>query len=184
MSQIDTRIAIIRAAEVIIKTQGLAKLTLSQVAKEAGVSKGGLLYHFPSKEALIQGMLEYALGVFSSYIDKHIEHDKEGGAWARGYIKGTFSPPNSLTGKESASASALVAGSGLNPSLLKPYIDIQQEWIPCLCNDGLDEMTALLIRFAVDGLWLNEALGIKPLNSADRTRFIEHLLLMTRSKEQ
>jgi hypothetical protein len=50
-------------------------------------------------------------------------------------------------------------------------------------NDGLEEMTALLIRFAVDGLCLYEALDIKPLNSKDRNRFIEHLLLMTRSKE-
>jgi hypothetical protein len=50
-------------------------------------------------------------------------------------------------------------------------------------NDGLEEMTALFIRFAVDGLCLNEALDIKPLNSKDRNRFIEYLLLMTRSKE-
>ncbi|GAC1627371.1 MAG: hypothetical protein NVS4B11_24620 [Ktedonobacteraceae bacterium] len=36
---------------------GVKRLTIEQVAKAAGMSRGGLLYHFASKEALIQGML-------------------------------------------------------------------------------------------------------------------------------
>ncbi|MNR29884.1 hypothetical protein D3C85_1473000 [compost metagenome] len=46
--------------------------------------------------------------------------------------------------------------------------------------DGFDEATAQVIRFAVDGLWLNEALGINPLSPNDRNRFIENLLALTR----
>ena len=37
-----------------IKEEGVVKLTLEAVAQRAGVSKGGLLYHYPSKEALIK----------------------------------------------------------------------------------------------------------------------------------
>jgi AcrR family transcriptional regulator len=37
--------------------EGVSGMTLEAVAREAGVSKGGLLYHFPSKEALIGGMI-------------------------------------------------------------------------------------------------------------------------------
>jgi AcrR family transcriptional regulator len=33
-------------------------LTLDEVAKTAGVSKGGLLYHYPSKEALLTAIVE------------------------------------------------------------------------------------------------------------------------------
>ena len=40
-----------------MQCKGVAKLTLEAVAKEAGVSKGGLLYHFSNKEALIEGMI-------------------------------------------------------------------------------------------------------------------------------
>ena len=39
-----------------MQCKGVAKLTLEAVAKE-GVSKGGLLYHFSNKEALIEGMI-------------------------------------------------------------------------------------------------------------------------------
>lgn len=45
------------AAERVVVEAGATHLTLDAVAKSAGVSKGGLLYHFPSKEALVEGML-------------------------------------------------------------------------------------------------------------------------------
>ena len=45
------------AAERVVVESGATHLTLDAVAKSAGVSKGGLLYHFPTKEALLEGML-------------------------------------------------------------------------------------------------------------------------------
>ena len=39
-------------------TSGAVHLTLDAVAERAGVSKGGLLYHFPSKESLLQAMVD------------------------------------------------------------------------------------------------------------------------------
>ncbi|EAE2866200.1 TetR family transcriptional regulator, partial [Listeria monocytogenes] len=49
---------LLTAASEIVKEEGVVKLTLEAVAQRAGVSKGGLLYHYPSKEALIKGMVE------------------------------------------------------------------------------------------------------------------------------
>jgi AcrR family transcriptional regulator len=47
---------ILDAAEELICTRGVAGFTLDGVAQVAGVSKGGLLYHFRSKDSLISGM--------------------------------------------------------------------------------------------------------------------------------
>ncbi|AQX79924.1 TetR family transcriptional regulator [Plantibacter flavus] len=44
-------------AELLIE-QGERAATLDAVAAAAGVSKGGLLYHFGSKEALVDGLIE------------------------------------------------------------------------------------------------------------------------------
>ena len=44
---------ILEAAERVVGDVGAARMTLDGVAQAAGVSKGGLLYHFPSKEALL-----------------------------------------------------------------------------------------------------------------------------------
>lgn len=54
----DKKKSILNAAADIVKEEGVAKLTLEAVAKKAGLSKGGLLYHYSSKEALIKGMVQ------------------------------------------------------------------------------------------------------------------------------
>jgi len=48
----------LNAAEAIVLENGARHLTLDAVASRAGVRKGGLLYHFPTKEALLRAMLE------------------------------------------------------------------------------------------------------------------------------
>lgn len=47
---------ILDAAEDLITAQGVAAFTLDAVAQRAGVSKGGLLYHFSCKDSLISGL--------------------------------------------------------------------------------------------------------------------------------
>ena len=49
-----------------IRRDGAARSTLDAVAAEAGVSKGGVLYHFASKRALIDGLLERWLDDFEA----------------------------------------------------------------------------------------------------------------------
>ncbi|MFA1531395.1 TetR/AcrR family transcriptional regulator [Corynebacterium belfantii] len=46
------------AFEDILISQGENAATLDAVAQKAGVSKGGLLYHFPSKTALVTGLTD------------------------------------------------------------------------------------------------------------------------------
>jgi AcrR family transcriptional regulator len=52
------RDAVLDAFEELLIDVGERAATLDAVAKRAGVSKGGLLYHFPNKEALITATLE------------------------------------------------------------------------------------------------------------------------------
>lgn len=54
---------IIDAAIRVLARQGYAKTSLLDIAKEAGMSKGALHYHYPTKEALIHAVLESACNV-------------------------------------------------------------------------------------------------------------------------
>ncbi|GII98183.1 TetR family transcriptional regulator [Sediminihabitans luteus] len=49
---------VLDAFATILVTQGERAATIEAVAAQAGVSKGGLLYHFASKQALVDGLLE------------------------------------------------------------------------------------------------------------------------------
>ncbi|MCC8180897.1 MAG: TetR/AcrR family transcriptional regulator, partial [Planctomycetes bacterium] len=62
MARKSNRDAILDAAEKVVNKHGLANATMDAVASEAGVSKGGLFYHFPSKREM-----------FSQLIDRHVE---------------------------------------------------------------------------------------------------------------
>ena len=65
-----TRERLLEAAEWLTLRDGVAKMTLDAVSREAGVSKGGLLYHFPTKDALIGGMIERFIERFEGDIEK------------------------------------------------------------------------------------------------------------------
>ena len=43
---------------------GVARLTLEAAAAEAGLSKGGVLYHFPTRDALVAGMVSKIIEEF------------------------------------------------------------------------------------------------------------------------
>ena len=62
MKRADTglRDALLDAAEAVVARQGVANLTFDAVAAEAGMSKGGLLHHFRSKDRLIEGLVTRA----------------------------------------------------------------------------------------------------------------------------
>jgi TetR/AcrR family transcriptional regulator, mexJK operon transcriptional repressor len=53
----ETRAAILRAARPIMLRDGLGGTTLDRVAAEGGVAKMTLYRHFPSKEALFEGLV-------------------------------------------------------------------------------------------------------------------------------
>jgi AcrR family transcriptional regulator len=64
-----TRAALLRAAGSVFAEQGFHQATLEAVAAAAGVSKGALYHHFPSKEQLFLALLEDRLGAGISDIE-------------------------------------------------------------------------------------------------------------------
>ena len=58
MPKPSARERILGSYEVILADRGPVEITLDAVAAHAGVSKGGLLYHFGSKDALRDGLLD------------------------------------------------------------------------------------------------------------------------------
>lgn len=79
----DTRDRILRALRHLLASGGTDAVTLEAVAAAAGVSKGGLLYHFPSKAALYQGLLLQIRGNVEVEMAEAVERS---GA-ARGFLE-------------------------------------------------------------------------------------------------
>src|SRR5690606_2698194 len=68
----NSREKILAAAADVARMSGPGNVSLEAVASRAGVSKGGLLYNFPSKGKLMQALVERYLGEFEqSLIEAH-----------------------------------------------------------------------------------------------------------------
>ena len=80
------------AAEVVVVRQGIANLTLDAVAAEAGLSKGGLLHHFPSKDRLIEAMVVRAAENQRDYYSDAFDARRKGPAAWRAACSTTASP--------------------------------------------------------------------------------------------
>ncbi|HLR68599.1 MAG TPA: TetR/AcrR family transcriptional regulator [Virgibacillus sp.] len=181
MSKNDTRSKILKAAAYIVQSDGILSLTLEAAAKQAGVSKGGLLYHFPSKDDLVAGMVQHPMQNYIDNIEKNVDQDtlQHGrGRWTRSFIKGTFEQSN----PDKHMDAGLMAAATINRDLLKPVQDAYEQWQDHIDNDGLDPINATILRLAVDGLWFSEIFELAPLEDDRRQRVLERLIQLTKEE--
>jgi AcrR family transcriptional regulator len=176
---------ILTAAERVVMRDGVMHLTIDAVAREARLSKGGVLYHFGTKEALIQAMLERLIQYCEREIEAHQQHDAEPGSWTRAYVRKTSDPRLAYPGEADFPRSkevgaGLVAAATTDPKLLEPLRERFQVWQQTIEHDGIDPARATVVRLAVDGLWLAELLGIWSLDGKLRQQVLQELIRLTR----
>ncbi|MEW2356155.1 TetR family transcriptional regulator [Spirillospora sp. NPDC029432] len=141
--------ALLDAAEALLSEQGTQALTLTAVADRAGVSKGGLLYHFPTKEALVQGLVARVIEEFDALVAAH--DDGTPGAYTRAYVEATFEV---LTGEARAYRrwSAIMAAA-TDPELAAPLNEAMARWHGRPAAADPDPVAAMIVRLAAEGLW-------------------------------
>lgn len=182
-SEVSTREKILVAACQLIARDGVSKLTLDMVAQEAGVSKGGLLYHFKSKDALITGMVHHMLDFYTMKAEERVAQEQKEdspGKWTRAFIHATCS----IKQENREIGAGLIAAVANNPELLLPVRQYYQDWQKRLQKDGLDPALAALIRLAADGLWFADLLDLSPPNGNLRSQIISLMFQMSKENHQ
>ena len=166
-----TRDRILQAATDVIKQEGVSSLTLDKVAARAGVSKGGFLYHFGSKDALIVGLLNQVMGVLDHELNVLADGiEASQGAFALAYLDYVREPTKAATD----TAVSILAAAAVDDDLLDSTRATFRRWQDRLCHDdGLDEVGALLARIVGDGLWLIDLFGLAPPTGEERSKVID-----------
>lgn len=163
------------AAERIVRRDGASKLTLDSVAANAGVSKGGLLYHFPNKEALIAAMVTRMLKKFEdAHKEAMMEDPVESGRWTRAWVRSSVGTDGSS--QHENTAAGLLAAVAMNPCLADPMRQYYVEWRAMIANDGIRSEDAMIVSLAADGLWMADLLGFAAPQGAERRKIIERML--------
>jgi AcrR family transcriptional regulator len=172
-----TRLKILDAASKVIMEKGTEAFTLDAVAQEAAVSKGGLLYHFPSKKQLIQGMIESMIARVDATLAEELA--RSGGDFLTAYIRASF---QTKTGPRQISY-ALFAAISNDPDLLEPlrarFFRMQRE----LTAAAATEEQGTLIRLALDGLWFSDLFGFAPPPPELREKMLSALLAVVQGSD-
>lgn len=164
------RDAVLDAFEELLIGVGERAATLDAVAKRAGVSKGGLLYHFPNKEALITAMLE-RLDALAGEDIALMAAAPEGAA---NFFIRTSLWSGSPMDRSFLAASRLAEVAHVEAR--QRFAAIQQQWLDLIAAD-IGSAMAKAVLYMGDGLYLNAMWEGGPASSPDgRQRDVEVLL--------
>jgi AcrR family transcriptional regulator len=158
-----TRHDLIIAAFEVVRKDGTAHLTLDNVARQAGVSKGGLLHHFPSKNALIEGVLRFLLERFEERVNFFYAAEPDGwGRWLRAYVRASF-VEETLTPEIRSVVSMFLE----NPKVLEIVREDTERWMSRFMADEGSEALIRIIQRAADAQWLEVTLMPGSINAED-----------------
>jgi AcrR family transcriptional regulator len=164
---------IVDAAEKVVIKIGAAHMTLDAVAEKASVSKGGLLYHFSSKETLLKAMLERRMQRFKEAQEKKCAEFENGPTREiKAHILSTLGRDR----KTDRIGASILAAIAYNPKLLDPARKDYRRRLDKLIPAELRFERAAVIVLAVEGLRLLELLSLSPFNERQRKKVTEELL--------
>jgi AcrR family transcriptional regulator len=172
-----TKIAILDAASKVILGKGVESLTIDAVAQEAGISKGGLFYHFPSKKSLIEGMINRLISEVDAVLEEELV--KSGGDFLPAYIRASFM----ATAEWTKISCALIAAVANDPHLLIPVQKRFSEMQNKITESSQSPEIGTIIRLALDGMWISDLYGFAPPTPEVREKMLITLLEIAQRKD-
>jgi AcrR family transcriptional regulator len=166
---LENRQLILDVATQLIAEVGLDKVSLDAVAKRANLSKGGLMHHFPRKDALIEELFVRGLEIYTQAIQKEIQN---GCSSQVAYLKVVLNDqPNDV---QKRAMQVLTQVSLYN----EQYRQLMRQWyqenvIPDPAANSPADLAAVLVA---DGIWYAHVFGVHDFLEERREQIV-HLFL-------
>jgi len=174
----SNRSKILDAAIRVIERDGVTGVTFDAVAAEAGVTRGGMMYHFPSREALIAAIHGHLAQQWEASLVESAGKSAAQASASERYVAYARTCAQSATRAEllfmlDAPHAAQAASA---------WDEVLAQWAaPAPAPAAGDDPAALaqfIARLAADGMWVYEALSNAPLPADLRQRVAEQLTRM------
>ncbi|MDV8149485.1 helix-turn-helix domain-containing protein [Arthrobacter sp. B10-11] len=149
------REAVLDAFESLLIEVGERAATLDAVARRAGVSKGGLLYHFPNKEALISALLERMDLLVAGDLDVMAKAPEGAAAY---FIRSSLWAGTPL---DRVFVAATRLAEVAHAETMHRFAAVQRSWLELLAGDVGPAM-AKAVLYMGDGLYYNAMLASGP----------------------
>ncbi len=161
--------------EVLVETNGL-NASLDEVARRAGVTKGGLLYHFASRAALEQELIDR----LKLLVEAEYERMTIAPVGAAAHYIELAEYLHSPLDRASLAVGVLAAQ---NPCAREAFTAIRERYWQILSDDLGDPMLARATMLIADGLYYEATTAGEPFREElDVTQFLRQLIAERRER--
>ncbi|MGJ4945494.1 TetR/AcrR family transcriptional regulator [Bradyrhizobium sp. HKCCYLS1011] len=168
-----SRKAALSAALTIIARDGPGRLTLDAIARESGLSKGGLMHQFRNKEAVLRALLEQQFVHFGEFSKEF--RSKTANSSDQPELATQIATSRELIAQQYSVAQAMLGALAQDPGLLADARAGDAERIAEIKAEASDPDLAVLRWAAARGLALMAMLRISPIAGDDLERLFARL---------
>ncbi|MBN9670074.1 TetR/AcrR family transcriptional regulator [Roseibium aggregatum] len=168
----DSKSDILDAAVEVIRRSGAPGLTIDAVAEESGFSKGGVLYNFPTKDALIKGMVKHLAGQFEVEIAAARERNL---ASSCPTLSAMVDVTEGWLREHRDVAQAVLATKADRPELSEPFVEAKQRLKAAIEAETDSLGKAWAIWSCLEGLHFSEAHCISLFSDQERASVFAEL---------
>lgn len=169
-----SRKAALEAALTIIARDGPNRLTLDAIARESGMSKGGLTHQFPTKEAVLKALLEHQIAYYDDFSRRYLA--ELGATTSQPYLATQLATLRETIAQPHSVAFAILGALAQDPSLLSHTRATEKTALDLVKAEADDPQLALLRWAAARGLALMGMFGLDPLSDRERDALFDRLL--------
>lgn len=157
----STRDRILDALQDLLIDQGERAATLDAVAQIAGVSKGGLLYHFGSKDALVNGLIERVRMLVDADVSA-MRAAPEG--TVEYFIRSSGAEGDDL---DRSFIALTRLAQGTHHDATAALKAAQADWLAVIAETVSDPAAAHAIMLLGDGIYYNSSMGSGTLSATE-----------------
>ncbi|MDK4711974.1 TetR/AcrR family transcriptional regulator [Rhizobium sp. CNPSo 4039] len=162
---------ILDAAEAVILDSNGRNLTLDAVAERAGISKGGLVYSFATKDELIYAALEREVTRFQKAVRQRVGDGSTGPIeLVLAHIEEAFNEDDASTRMAAFLVTALVHA----PGMLEPVRRLYRTLLDPLRSKSREFAEVRQALLAVEGIFLLRGLGFVEVSSDEFKSVLIH----------
>lgn len=169
-----SRNAALDAALAIIARDGPGRLTLDAIARESGLSKGGVMHQFRTKQAVLKALLERQMTHFAEFTSRYMATARE--VSEQPELAAQLATVREASIQPNSAALGVLAAMVEDPSLMELPRAADVEIIKAIKAEASDPDLALLRWAAARGLLLSGLFGMSPLGKDEHQRLFKRLM--------
>ncbi|RDK03189.1 TetR/AcrR family transcriptional regulator [Paraburkholderia lacunae] len=169
-----SRRAALQAALTIVARDGPGQLTFDAIARESGISKGGLMHQFRTKGDVLKALLEHEIEYFENFARNYLAANGE--TKAEPHLAAEIATMREAMDNPHSAGFSILAALVEDPSLLSATRENTAQKVKHIKAEAADPDTALLRWAAARGLVFTALLGLCPLSEKERGRLFDRLL--------